>query len=692
MEHLRDFKAGPLDEYRKKASFCWKKMKNLLYAPGMIEFENTIWRILREDPVFAKPNRELTLEEIREQACIRSKRLIEYMDEMLPFENDMRFCHKGFAVIRAYGMFDWSMLVKQSLATNVFRFTIFSAGTSNQLPLLQESMANALTGCLALTELAHGSNLKGLQTTATYDSKTQEFVLNTPDYRAIKCWVGNLGKHATHALVLAQLYTEDGKCHGIHVFVTPVRDIENHRPLPGVIIGDMGPKVGLNGIDNGFMAFHNHRIPRGNLLDKAGGVTPEGKYVSPFQDDPNKKFGKSLGNLSAGRVAIVNMGTTNMIKALTIAVRYAAARQQFGSEKDDTELPILEYQTHQWRLIPYIAATYALDRFAVLLHSNFFAFGMGIEEDKVNQAARGVELHALSCAGKSVSGWIARDTIQECREACGGHGYLKVSGFGELRNDHDANMTYEGDNNVILQQTANYLLGIYNQHLSGTNISSPLGFTNYINDAEKILLEKFPVISVNETCRPEVPRRAYQWLVSYLLRECHLKVEQLQAQGTDPFVARNNSQVYYCRNLAIAFVEGAILQRFYEVSHDPSVPAELAAVLRRLCALYGLWSMEKHMVMLYQGGYFAGSTPAKTWREAILKLCLELKNEAVSLVDTLAPPDFILDSPLGFSDGNVYQHLYGALVHGPGAFEVPSWWNSFKNQKPPPVQDIISKL
>lgn len=96
--------------------------------------------------------------------------------------------------------------------------------------------------------------------------------------------------------------------------------------------------------------------------------------------------------------------------------------------------------------------------------------------------------------------------------------------------------------------------------------------------------------------------------------------------------------------------------------------------------------------MLYQGGYFAGSTPAKTWREAILKLCLELKDEAVSLVDTLAPPDFILDSPLGFSDGNVYQHLYGALVHGPGAFEVPSWWNSFKNQKTPPVQDIISKL
>ena len=77
-------------------------------------------------------------------------------------------------------------------------------------------------------------------------------------------------------------------------------------------------------------------------------------------------------------------------------------------------------------------------------------------------AAMGAELHALTSATKPVASWAAMAAIQECREACGGHGYLKCSRLGDLRNDNDPATTYEGDNNVIVQQTSNWLVNLWN--------------------------------------------------------------------------------------------------------------------------------------------------------------------------------------------------------------------------------------
>jgi acyl-CoA oxidase len=133
---------------------------------------------------------------------------------------------------------------------------VLALGTDRNLDFVEENQRHENLACFALTEFSHGSNAFGVRTRATYEPSTKSFVLNTPDFEAAKCWVGNLGKTATHALLYAQLYTADGECHGLNAFVVPIRDTRTMLAFPGVIVGDLGEKVGVNGIDNGFGGFY----------------------------------------------------------------------------------------------------------------------------------------------------------------------------------------------------------------------------------------------------------------------------------------------------------------------------------------------------------------------------------------------------------------------------------------------------
>ncbi|PIK56217.1 putative peroxisomal acyl-coenzyme A oxidase 3 isoform X5 [Apostichopus japonicus] len=216
-----------------------------------------------------------------------------------------------------------------------------------------------------------------------------------------------------------------------------------------------------------FASFNKVRIPKDNLLNRLGDVVDDGRYVSQFKSI-GERLGATLSILSSGRIAIIDSSAVNLASAVSIAIRYSAVRRQFGPTKEG-EIPVLEYQLQQWRLLPYVAGCYIYLNFARRVHYLYVEYLTAIitgsktpgAKDDENQQLRGSHNVASRSAERPV---VAMGT-------CGVSDIMNVNGitsswrfwsaianrFGVLRDDNDPNVSYEGDNNVILQQTSRHL-------------------------------------------------------------------------------------------------------------------------------------------------------------------------------------------------------------------------------------------
>ncbi len=536
------------------------------------------------------------------------------------------------AVFESLGYHDLSLSIKFGVQFGLFGGSILALGTDHHHQKYLGGIGTLeIPGCFAMTEENHGSNVRDIETTAKYDAKKREFILHTPSPSARKTYIGNAAVHGQMATVFAQLYTQDSH-YGVHAFVVRIRTKEGQL-MPGVGIEDCGEKLGLNGVDNGRIWFDQVRIPREDLLDRFASVSPEGEYSSPIPN-PGRRFFTMLGTLVGGRVCVPMNGLSACKKGLALAIRYAFKRRQFG-RNGELETRIMDYQTHQLRLFPALAKSYAL-HFAHRYMAKRF---LNVTEEDAR------EIEALAAGLKAVSTWHTTETLQTCREACGGNGYLAENLFAAMKADSDIYTTFEGDNIVLLQLVAKGRLSEFRQQFHEHKI---FGLVNYVAKGAATTITELNPIVVRRTARehlldPEFHLAAFRFRENQSLGTAARRLKSRIDDGMDSYDAFIACQQHLV-DLAKAYIDRIILEQFQKAV-GTCQDAPIRKVLKKLCNLYALHTMEQDKGYWLEAGYLEG-VKSKAIRRLVLELVKEISQDAPALIAAFRIPEQCMDVPM----------------------------------------------
>jgi acyl-CoA oxidase len=537
-----------------------------------------------------------------------------------------------FSIMEALSYHDLSLVIKFGVQFGLWGMSVYFLGTEkHHKKYIKDIGTLELPGCFAMTETGHGSNVKGILTTATYDHEDQTFVIHTPCEDARKEYIGNAALHGQAATVFAKLII-NGIDYGVSAFVVPLRNKQGILH-PGVTIKDCGRKMGLNGVDNGVIYFDNVRVPKDEMLDRFAGVDEDGKFTSPIASD-NRRFFTMLGTLVGGRIGIPRSGNSASKSGLTIAIKYGDQRRQFGPEHAP-EVPILNYRTHQRRLMPLLANVYALHFSLQYLTDRFINRS---EEDMQ-------EIEALAAGMKSFATWNTTHTLQECREACGGKGYLTENRIDDLKNDSDIYTTFEGDNTVLMQLVAKSRLTEFKQEFSNIDF---FGILNYVGSQAKTSITEMNPLTIRNTDEdhlldPEFQLSAFRYRERDILTSAAKRLKKHLDSGMDSFDAFNQTQ-YHLVNVGHAYIERIILEQFI-AQVERTQDKACKAVLKKLCDLFALSQIEKNKGWYLEHDYMAGAK-TKAIRKLVNQLCWEIRQEAVPLVDAFKIPESCLSAPI----------------------------------------------
>lgn len=571
------------------------------------EMRKAVWEFLK-NPIY-RPNYDLSLAEFRE----------------LTLQRIVTFARAGFFSIRNYtdnprqfmaaleclAYADFSMAIKSGVHFTLCGGTLCRLGTEKHHEIYLDKIDSLeLPGSYCMTELGHGSNVMGVETTATYDEMTQEFVINTPTNTASKYWIGGGGLHAKITIMFAQLYVKNDY-KGLHAFVMRIRD-DNMQPVRGVVIKDIGHKMGLNGIDNGQLWFDHVRIPRHALLDRFASVSEDGMYSSPVPSVA-KRFGIMVGGLTTGRVLIAQGCIDAMKMGLTIAIRYSVDRPQFRDK------PIMEYITQQRNLFLPLAEVYAL-------HIAMGELKRVIDDSHmsgltpVHQEHLDKRVHVMSSGLKAMASWACIDTLNKCREACGGMGFHSANKIPELLKDSHITTTFEGSNPVLMQQVAKHLLE--EQHKQQPSTFNHSHMTLFKNNS---------------------PMPNIQHIMDLIKLREWLLIKSLMIER-DPFF----THLDIVMELAEAHVDRICLEAFMNELQKDNAPTQLAAVI----TLYAMSKIEKHMAF-YLANRLILPESYRNITQIINTLCNEMAAQggksALLLCDAFEIPPHLLQAPIAFN-------------------------------------------
>jgi acyl-CoA oxidase len=550
----------------------------------------------------------------------------------------------GAAVTRIemLAMSDLSLMVKAGVQWGLFGGAIENLGTDrHHQAYVPRIISLQLLGCFAMTETGHGSDVQALETTATYDASTHEFVIDSPTRTARKDYIGGAAETATVAAVFAQLITPDGQGHGVHCFVVPIRD-DDGNDLPGVTTSDCQYKGGLPGVDNGRIQFDHVRIPRENLLNKYADVAEDGTYSSPIEN-PNRRFFTMLGTLIRGRVTVGGSAGAAARVALDIATRYALQRRQFKAPDDESELLLMDYLMHQRRLFPLIARSYALQFAQNELVAKTHDLQTADDPDREDQR----ELESRAAGLKAANTWHATRAIQEAREACGGAGYLAENRLIALKADTDVFTTFEGDNHVLTQLVAKELLTAYADDIKGMSPVEWVRFAaNFAGErvmkrtaAETIMQRILDTRQDNEEegslfnrgTQVKMFEDREEYMIATVARRLRGKSKEMSA-----FDAFNAVQDHVL-HAASAHIDRVILEAFV-AGIDSCEDDEARKVLEMVCDVYALSVMEDDRAWFMEH-QFLSTERAKAVTRGINERCRTLRPYAELLIDGFGIPE-----------------------------------------------------
>jgi acyl-CoA oxidase len=528
------------------------------------------------------------------------------------------------AVFSALASHDLSLTVKFGVQFGLFGGAVLKLGTDSHHRLYMTPTGTAdLLGCFAMTETGHGSNVKDLETTATYNHDTRTFTIHTPHEGAGKEYIGN-ALHGSMAAVFAQLVV-NGEQHGIHALLVPYRDAAGNL-LPGIRVTDSGYKMGLNGVDNGRIWFDNVVVPRENLLNRYGDIDDKGQYTSPIEN-PNKRFFTMLGALVGGRIC-VGMGAVSAAKtALNIAVRYGLKRRQFAPRDGEPETILMDYPTHQHRLIPLLVKSYA---FQMALTNLGEQYAVATEDDmrKIETKAAGL---------KAMATWHATHAIQTCREACGGKGYLSENRIADLKADSDIFTTFEGDNTVLLQLVAKGLLTEFKQSFHDDGFTAVMRYLG--SKISNTWAEMSPFAantSLEHLLSDDFQGEALRYREKKLLISISDRMRDYLKKRLSPYDAFLQCQMHMVA-LAEAYTERLVWREMGKTISQLPESTE-RAMLEKIRRYYALHTIEQDKGWYLETGYLEGET-TKSIRRILHKLTQEMRPEVGALVMAWGIPE-----------------------------------------------------
>ncbi|KAG5056956.1 hypothetical protein AAZX31_05G060200 [Glycine max] len=620
---------------RNNSQFDVDEMK-IVWAGSRHAFEvsDKMARLVASDPAFRKDDRvvldrKALFKNTLRKAAYAWKRIIE-----LRLSEEEAAMLRSFVDQPAFTDLHWGMFVP----------AIKGQGTEEQqkkwLPLAHKMQ---IIGCYAQTELGHGSNVQGLETTATFDPRTDEFVIHSPTLTSSKWWPGGLGKVSTHAVVYARLIT-DGQDHGVHGFIVQLRSLDDHLPLPGITVGDIGMKFGngaYNSMDNGMLRFDHVRIPRNQMLMRVSQVTREGKYVQ--SSVPRQLV---YGTMVYVRQTIVSDASVALSRAVCIATRYSAVRRQFGSKEGGLETQVIDYKTQQARLFPLLASAYAFRFVGEWLKWLYMDVMKRLQASDFSTLP---EAHACTAGLKSLTTSATADGIEECRKLCGGHGYLCSSGLPELFAVYIPTCTYEGDNTVLLLQVARHLIKTISQ-LGSRN--KPVGTTSYIGRVEQLMQYRSDVQKVEDWLKPNAVLGAFEARAAKKVVAC----AQNLSKFTNPEEGFQELSVDLVE-AAVAHCQLIVVSKFIEKLQQDIPGKGVKQQLELLCSIYALFLLHKHLGDFLATGCITPKQGSLA-NELLRSLYSQVRPNAIALVDAFNYTDHYLGSVLGRYDGDVYPKLY----------------------------------